>query len=665
MGFLLIGVIYEGKNISGYRLLDTDNHTTTDASSANVMDVLRNRKATIDNLELQGVNLVGTNGAIERYPKLKINKKSRAIVPSTTEPAAVTIINRIGDLGFTVCNVEGKVVNVKTQDLLTYAEKTGIANGKIVTQPDGTKFISAISGNYKTINIQEPVKLEAKPEVKPVQQAQSTEVKSSTPSVNQTTQTYQIVQNNQNTEQSAIADLFTPEQKSVINDYYEYYYNREKVLHGTSKEAKAISKLEITKMSEQLSSGNLKYYEFQAFIDLISLIDSEEELGKLTNDKYAKSVTDFIYVKLPIPFSMINILIEYLQENPDDILKSAFKNYSKYYTEAMEYKQDNAARNFVNELKHSSLRDSQILKSFKQYLSDVAIVSETHELLASTCVKYHIVLEDLLSTISNNYDSDIATYPLMKNTKDDVANYISENGAKATVEKILTAYADSKLHISKPQETVVDAFNTAYEKHKASTDESEIVERPDRIDIVNTIFNSKTDTENSNTQENSEPSEKPESMTSDEWIDLLIEKNKSRIDSKDIDISIAMDIRKRKLQFDSLSAKQKYRYNRALEKLESTNRRRLKISEPTQKSNSTSSTNSNEEVNNHYELNEHPEILKDVTKIISLANSVEMQAVLEQSPNVIKICYSIMKNGRASDRQLKHVNLAIKILDEQ
>ena len=70
-------------------------------------------------------------------------------------------------------------------------------------------------------------------------------------------------------------------------------------------------------------------------------------------------------------------------------------------------------------------------------------------------------------------------------------------------------------------------------------------------------------------------------------------------------------------------------------------------------------------VNNQYILSDHQDIKDKVTRLVSKSDSVEMQEVLKSEPLVLKICYSILRYGKASDKQLKHVDAAIRILDEQ
>lgn len=126
----------------------------------------------------------------------------------------------------------------------------------------------------------------------------------------------------------------------------------------------------------------------------------------------------------------------------------------------------------------------------------------------------------------------------------------------------------------------------------------------------------------------------------------------------EICFSISNDMISRNLKYSDMTNKQRFRFDEAIEKMLSNIRdKKEDISQPVQ----------SEEVieNKTYFLNEHPEIKEKVDKLISKADTVEMGAVTEKEPFVLKICYSIVKYNKASDKQLKHVNNAIELLNKQ
>ena len=72
-----------------------------------------------------------------------------------------------------------------------------------------------------------------------------------------------------------------------------------------------------------------------------------------------------------------------------------------------------------------------------------------------------------------------------------------------------------------------------------------------------------------------------------------------------------------------------------------------------------------DEENKTYMLAEHTEINDMVNRIISYADKPELVPALEQSPNLLKICFSVHKYNKATSRQLRHIRLACDILDKQ
>ena len=129
--------------------------------------------------------------------------------------------------------------------------------------------------------------------------------------------------------------------------------------------------------------------------------------------------------------------------------------------------------------------------------------------------------------------------------------------------------------------------------------------------------------------------------------------------SNDTSFIIAKDMISRRLKYKDMSAKQKYRLNDAIKKL----CEELGIQDTMEVKPVNASTDP--DVNNTYFIDDHPDIKDKVRKLIDKSDSVEMSAVLEKEPSVLSICYSILKRGKASDRQLRHIESAIKILENQ
>ena len=146
MILIAIANISNGKESIGFRLLDVESKQTKDVPIENIMQVIQSGKATLSNLKVENNKIVGSNGSIERLPKL-VNKQLVGDSP-------LIIINQIGDIGYEVSDFKGIISNVKNTDLIKYASTNGISNGKIVNK-EGKEFISAINGKYTTKNLEQ------------------------------------------------------------------------------------------------------------------------------------------------------------------------------------------------------------------------------------------------------------------------------------------------------------------------------------------------------------------------------------------------------------------------------------------------------------------------------------------------------------------------------
>lgn len=130
---------------------------------------------------------------------------------------------------------------------------------------------------------------------------------------------------------------------------------------------------------------------------------------------------------------------------------------------------------------------------------------------------------------------------------------------------------------------------------------------------------------------------------------------------------VVNDIVNRGLTYNKMSPKQQYRVREAVGILQKEfGLEGLSGSAKQKAATKTDSRAQNTDtVNNQYILSDHQDIKDKVTRLVSKSDSVEMQEVLRAEPLVLKICYSILRYGKASDKQLKHVDAAIRILDEQ
>lgn len=156
----IIAELYKGdkKTSIGYRLADVrvnaDKAEIKDVPTSGVIGAMQ-RGMSFENVALVGGKIVGIQGSIERLPKL---------VYGETKPFEnnnMTIVNKMGDVGYKVMDFAGRIKKYRTEDAIALIDNgvfQDLTNGKIVER-DGLKFISAINGEYRTQAIKETVKI--------------------------------------------------------------------------------------------------------------------------------------------------------------------------------------------------------------------------------------------------------------------------------------------------------------------------------------------------------------------------------------------------------------------------------------------------------------------------------------------------------------------------
>lgn len=153
---MLIALIVRGKDIIKYRLISLDGQKAEvyDATENQIVTVIKNKSMDISNIRIQGGKVKGYGAKLNRYAQLNENGQL------TSEKSPLVVINRIVKdgrvIGYKVSDYKGTVVNGKLDDVVNYAVKNGIANGKIV-EKEGKKFISSILDEYSENEIKQPI----------------------------------------------------------------------------------------------------------------------------------------------------------------------------------------------------------------------------------------------------------------------------------------------------------------------------------------------------------------------------------------------------------------------------------------------------------------------------------------------------------------------------
>jgi hypothetical protein len=138
MQLVLIAIIKGGrqyKQISGFRIIDSDTREVQDIAYNNVISTLRNGNATVDGIDVSGSEPKGSNGSFDRYAQIADG------VPVGKCPAV--ILKEYANKVYDVSDPFGRVVQMTEQSIIDYASVEGLANGKVVNE-----HISSINGSY-------------------------------------------------------------------------------------------------------------------------------------------------------------------------------------------------------------------------------------------------------------------------------------------------------------------------------------------------------------------------------------------------------------------------------------------------------------------------------------------------------------------------------------
>lgn len=147
MQLISIATISNGRDTIGFRILDIDTKQVKDVPVNSIRDVLASGNIQIDNLEVKDGVVVGSNGSIERLPKL--------VGGQLVGKSPLIVISQLGDIGYKVSDFKGNVMNLRNADIISYAKTNGIANGKIINR-ESREFISSINGVYRVEQITIP-----------------------------------------------------------------------------------------------------------------------------------------------------------------------------------------------------------------------------------------------------------------------------------------------------------------------------------------------------------------------------------------------------------------------------------------------------------------------------------------------------------------------------
>lgn len=131
-------------NISAYTLISSDYQTVT-MSVADLVKEIKSGKIKVNNLSVEGSNIVSTNGALDKYTFINTDT---GMVEGV---AHAVILNRAENkgklIGYTVFTNTGSLAELSVAETVALAKNKLISNGKIRHTEDGD-IVSAIGGNF-------------------------------------------------------------------------------------------------------------------------------------------------------------------------------------------------------------------------------------------------------------------------------------------------------------------------------------------------------------------------------------------------------------------------------------------------------------------------------------------------------------------------------------
>lgn len=147
-------IVDNRESLIGFRLLNTDGKSGQykDIPLQALISALTSHSIQVDNLSAINGQIAGTQGSIERLPKIQRTQSGYILLSAKENKNPLTIINKLGDEGYTVANYLGAIKPMRTDETVAYSKTYGISNGKVVTK-NGIEFISAINGAYDEVEL--------------------------------------------------------------------------------------------------------------------------------------------------------------------------------------------------------------------------------------------------------------------------------------------------------------------------------------------------------------------------------------------------------------------------------------------------------------------------------------------------------------------------------
>lgn len=167
--YYLIGLLKKRTTTIGYRIMQLKDKKYVDLRPDAVKNMLLKYPDAMANIGLDNGEIVGTQGTLERYAVIRETR---------VDNRQLIIIKKVelenGDLaGYIVTDYRLQAFKFETPENIIAAcinpLRLRLANGKIIENQNGTKFISPIQGNYAVITISQDKYNSLVKQVKPVE----------------------------------------------------------------------------------------------------------------------------------------------------------------------------------------------------------------------------------------------------------------------------------------------------------------------------------------------------------------------------------------------------------------------------------------------------------------------------------------------------------------
>lgn len=587
--------------ILGYRLLDIASGKTLDTDIKSLKHAIKTKSVSIENIGLDNGYLCGTNGSIDRYSIL--DYPDMTISDGTA--GALVVLYQVEDCGYLVSNPIGMIREATKQDVIAYAASNGIANGKLVST-DGKTILSAISGSYPIISLEQlNTFLKARGMKSKLYSiyGMSKELDGAADNAKKKSTNELDPSNDTKPEQPKFGNL-DEDFKNKLRVYYRAVKSCNKSPDNPA--YNVVKNINIEQEVENLgnvieNNDIVSNYAENEWLLHVVLM-AGDNLRKILPGIIFEAISGFICSeKYPITKSAQEVVRCYCSVNMYRTLELLYPCYSDY----------------ISELESGAEDKSGVIDNFKDMLDTLIGTDERFILLESK----------LLSVFIDRKTADSKNKLIQSAREIDTSD--NDSLSVTDSESARTIVSSNPLKAMKVPEEELDAAAT---KETTNNTPAATVEKPAGMSNVDWYFQLKKDTKS-------------------EDLSGLSYSHK-----------IADDMMRRKLDYKDMSPKQKYHFDKAVSELEELKAKKLGLTVKQEKKKTDTVPDAE---NITYQLDSNPDIKAKVDRIVAMADTVEMQQVLEQTPNVIKICYSILRFGKASTRQLKHVDLAISILDNQ